>query len=204
VLEEDFLLSYPYVFEHNGEMYMIPTAYRQNEVRLYKAVNFPFEWRFEKVLINVNNMDASIVNYAGKWWIFAETNPAGHDQLSIFWAEDLLGPWLPHAGNPIKANDAHYSRPCGRIKSMDGQLFRFAQDDSPEYGLKVFCFRIDELTPQNYFEALVNTVPILQGSGNIVDWNGKGMHHIDIHEAHDGVSKYIAAVDGWTSSDGVE
>ncbi len=199
VIEEDFLLSYPYVFSHNGEYYMIPTAYRQDEVRLYKAHAFPFDWRLEKVLLNANNMDPSIVQHNGKWWIFTETNPTGHDQLSIFWADDLLGPWQPHAGNPLKTQDPHYSRPCGRLQMIDGQLYRFAQDDSPDYGLKVFCFRIDELTPQNYYESLVSNLPILQGSGNSADWNGRGMHHIDIHETHDGISNYVAAVDGWTT-----
>ena len=37
VLDEPFHLSYPYVFDHESETYMIPEAKGSNSVRLYRA-----------------------------------------------------------------------------------------------------------------------------------------------------------------------
>ena len=37
VLKEPWHLSFPFVFEYNGEVYMIPESQECNEIRLYKA-----------------------------------------------------------------------------------------------------------------------------------------------------------------------
>ena len=39
VLEENFHLSYPYVFEESGNVYMIPETSDVGDIRLYKADN---------------------------------------------------------------------------------------------------------------------------------------------------------------------
>lgn len=41
VLSEPFDLAYPYVFKWEGTYYLIPETYAMNQVRLYKATNFP-------------------------------------------------------------------------------------------------------------------------------------------------------------------
>ena len=51
VLEEHFHLSYPYVFEEKGNVYMIPETSAVGDIRLYKAYNNEVETDliFEKV-----------------------------------------------------------------------------------------------------------------------------------------------------------
>ena len=41
VLEEPFHLSYPFVFEHDGEIYMLPETAAAGCIRLYHADPFP-------------------------------------------------------------------------------------------------------------------------------------------------------------------
>ena len=61
VLEEQFHLSYPYIFEHEDRVYMIPETNEANEIRLYQAVDFPLIWELKQVLMqNVSAVDTSI------------------------------------------------------------------------------------------------------------------------------------------------
>src|ERR1043166_1230989 len=70
VLAEPFHLSYPYVFEHVGEFYMIPETLHAKHVRLYKATSFPFHWTPTADLLPGAFADPSIFFFAGKWWMF--------------------------------------------------------------------------------------------------------------------------------------
>lgn len=44
VIDEPFHLSYPYVFEWQGEYYMVPESWEANGIRLYRADRFPDRW----------------------------------------------------------------------------------------------------------------------------------------------------------------
>jgi len=70
VLEEPFHLSYPHVFEWQGEYMMVPETLKAGSVRLYKASFFPDSWAFAGDLINTSGADPSPFHYRGKWWMF--------------------------------------------------------------------------------------------------------------------------------------
>lgn len=193
VLDESFHLSYPYIFKWENEYYMIPESHQANSVRLYKAVDFPTEWSFVKVLLYGNYVDTSIFRYDGRWWIFTETSPERNDTLRLYYAEDLAGPWIEHPKSPIIEGDANVARPGGRVLVFDGRIVRYAQDDDPTYGNQVLAFEITELTTLNYEEKEVPQNPILKPSGS--SWNAHGMHHIDPHRV--GENEWVACVDGY-------
>ena len=44
-------------------------------------------------------------------------------ELSIYWADRIRGPWRPHALNPVKL-DARSSRPAGALFRRDGKWIR--------------------------------------------------------------------------------
>jgi hypothetical protein len=48
VLDEPWHLSYPFVFAHKGAIYMVPEGSKSRTLRLYKAVDFPKAWAFER------------------------------------------------------------------------------------------------------------------------------------------------------------
>ena len=50
-LERDYHLSYPYILEWNGELYMIPESKRNKTIELYRCSKFPTEWHLEKILV---------------------------------------------------------------------------------------------------------------------------------------------------------
>ena len=61
MLEENFHLSYPFLFHHEKELYMCPETHEAKDIRLYKCVDFPLKWKFAKTLIkNVSAVDTNI------------------------------------------------------------------------------------------------------------------------------------------------
>lgn len=194
VIAEPFHLSYPHVFEWMGEYYLIPESFQDASIRLYKASKFPTDWQFVGNLMSGGIfLDASLIRYADKWWLFTETNPEHkYDTLRLFYADDLLGNWQEHPLSPIIQGNAHIARPAGRVIMHNHQIIRYTQDCDPDYGIQVRAFAIDELSTTTYHEQEVSPNPVLVPSGQ--GWNGSGMHHIDPHQLHDGT--WIACVDG--------
>ena len=192
VLKEPFHLSYPYVFQWQGDYFMIPETIGAGSMRLYKADEFPCRWSFVTTLINGRFADPSIFRHGDLWWIFTCPTPYQHNTLHLYFTSDLTGPWTGHRLNPIVKNDLRRARPAGRVIKVNNQLVRFAQNCVPQYGSSVRAFEIRELTPDSYSEVEIDRSPILQASGH--GWNAAGMHHIDAHQLPTG--KWLACVDG--------
>lgn len=55
VLEENFHLSYPLVFEEENEIFMMPETMHDGRIQLYKAIDFPKKWERYKTLVVVDN-----------------------------------------------------------------------------------------------------------------------------------------------------
>jgi len=191
VLEERFHLSYPYLFEWQGDYYMIPETLGASALCLYKADEFPTRWSLQQRLIEGAYADPSVLRFNDLWWLFTCTMPYQHDVLRLYFARDLDGPWKEHPRSPLVRNDKRRARPAGRILQVDGHVIRFAQDCVPNYGTRVRAFEINELTRETYVETEHPNSPVLSPSGQ--DWNALGMHHVDAHRLENG---WIACVDG--------
>ncbi|HEX3577274.1 MAG TPA: hypothetical protein VHY33_01825 [Thermoanaerobaculia bacterium] len=191
VLREPFHLSYPCVFEWDGDYWMVPETLGANAIRLYRGAPFPGHWTPVADLVPVRAADPTLFRYDGRWWMFACLTPYQHRALGLYYADNLTGPWQAHPRNPIVEDDPSIGRPGGRVLIDGGRLYRFAQDSLPAYGRQVRALEIIELTPESYREAEVNESPVLTGSGE--GWNAAGMHHLDVHKVND---SWIACVDG--------
>ena len=192
VLSEKFHLSYPQVLKgNNNDFYMIPETSEANEVILYKAINFPYEWKREVSIINGKYIDPTVFQFNDKWWMFAGSH--GGKDLHLFYSESLEGSWIEHPSSPIINNNMHISRPGGRvIVDEQSNIFRYTQDGYPYYGKLTRIFKIKTLTINEYQEEEVKIV--LQGTDKEADWRKDGMHHIDQLKVNG--DQWIIAVDG--------
>ncbi|MEL7147810.1 MAG: hypothetical protein AAFO69_15665, partial [Bacteroidota bacterium] len=69
VLSKDYHLSYPFLFEEAGELYMIPETSHNDTIELYKCVDFPLKWELETVLIDhIKAVDSTLIKHEGKYW----------------------------------------------------------------------------------------------------------------------------------------
>jgi len=130
VLEEDFHLSYPFVFHHRGEYFMIPETNEAHSIRLYRATFFPHRWEFVKTLIEGEPfIDASPILFKGKWWIFTLLKNHNTPRLLIYFSntDDLLAndlKWTLHPSCPLYEGNNEYTRPGGRPFIHEGFIYR--------------------------------------------------------------------------------
>ncbi len=161
VLERDYHLSYPFVFEWQGTHYMIPETHANNQVELFRASNFPHEWVFDRVLLpETRAVDATVAEINGRWWMFASIAPGDEipwDDLHIFHSDSPLGPWTAHRRNPVKS-DARSARPAGRIFQRDDRHYRPAQDCAERYGHSIVVHEIVRLDTDEFVETEVSRI----------------------------------------------
>ena len=175
VLRRPYHLSYPFMFEWQGEWYMLPETGANRTVELYRATSFPHGWELDRVLLSgLHAVDATLAEIGGRWWMFvnvAEEGAFTWDELHLYHAPSPLGPWTPHRRNPVKS-DVRNARPAGRPFQQDGVWYRPAQDCSVRYGYALVVNRIDRLDEEEYRETpvsklLPNWLPDMMGTHTI-------------------------------------
>jgi hypothetical protein len=152
-------MSYPCVIEWGGDIYCVPETHAAREVALYRAVEFPSRWEKVAVLIaNFAGVDPTVLFREGRWWLFCTERGATENTNLLLWhAADLLGPWEPHAANPVKV-DIRSARPGGTLFVHDGALYRPAQDCSTRYGGALSIQRVLRLDSQGFAEETVSRI----------------------------------------------
>lgn len=156
VLERPYHLSYPFLFEEAGQLYMVPETRQNNAVELYRCVRFPDSWVLEKNLIQgIGAVDATLIQRDRHWWMLAgQPSSTGYtcEELHAYYAHSVTSDhWTPHPGNPVVVSSTH-SRPAGRIFQDGDCLVRPSQDCSTRYGYAIQFNRIDRLDETGYAE----------------------------------------------------
>jgi hypothetical protein len=185
ILREPFHLSFPFVFEHESEIYLMPESYVREEVALYKFVEFPHKLEKCRVLLKGAYRDSSLIRHDGTWYFFTTSN----DGLELFYTDDLEhGHLIPHRHNPL-TEDPRYSQCGGSPILFQGAMYRISQDCSTEYGKNISVLRINELSKDRYHEEVV-----VDDYFDLKDsWNARGGHHLSIAPFN---GKLVIAVDG--------
>lgn len=162
VLSEPWHLSYPFVFEADGETWMLPEACASNTLTLYRAAAFPHEWvPHRTIALDVTPIDATPVQWQGRWWLFyapAGTAAERLTHLHAAWADSLDGVWSPHPANPILV-DPKGARPGGRALASPDAIVLPVQDCSDSYGSGLRLISITDLGPEH---CTVQTGPLWQ------------------------------------------
>ena len=177
VLTLGYHLSYPFLFEHEGTLYMLPEAAGGNAVDVYRCDEFPHRWcQCATLMRNLRYADATLLEHGGSWWLFLtiRDGPFGlnHD-LFLFRADSpLTDRWEAHPGNPVVRGFTR-ARPAGRVFELGGQLLRPSQDCLVRYGHGLNINQILQLDRKRYRERLARKVA--------PDWEAgiRANHHID-------------------------
>jgi hypothetical protein len=140
---------------------MLPETSAAGQVRLYRCERFPDKWGLAAVLLdNIVALDPVPFERDGRWWMFVgmrEPGAEGSDELSLFYAPGLFGPWTPHARNPV-VSDAFSARPAGNVYRIGNTLLRPSQDCSRRYGYGLVINRIDLIADNEYEEAEIERI----------------------------------------------
>ena len=174
VLKENHHLSYPNVFEHEGEIYMMPETREREAVMLYKATQFPYRWEKCKVIVEGDKYaDSCVVFHEGKWYLFTTAWYGKKNGLRIFIADELTGEYVEHPMSPI-TDDVALSRCGGAVFSYEGRMYRPAQYCTNYYGENLCVYEIKDLSPLKYEEQFVKSMIDKKQC-----WNPLGGHHLN-------------------------
>lgn len=161
--DDNMHFSFPYVFEDDGDVYMIPETGWVGEIRLYKAVAADLsKFELDTVLMKRQKKGEGIVfDFAdnviykknGLYYLFTSILDSKGYELQLYIADSLRGPYRQHPSSPI-CHVNEYGRNAGALIECNGKLYRPTQDCSHTYGGQVNVMEIIRITPEYYEERL--------------------------------------------------
>ncbi len=178
VLEENFHLSFPYLFNYKNQIFMCPETHQKEEIRIYICEKFPYKWKFYKTLIkNINAVDTILFEKDNIWWMFTSTSNKSikdFNELNIFYSENgpLTDNWHTHSLNPVVVNP-NIARNGGVVFDKE-KIFRISQKNrSNIYGESFSINEIKILDKKNFKEEIIqNVFPKFKN-------RLKGTHHLN-------------------------
>jgi hypothetical protein len=150
--------SFPYLFEDDVRLFMVPETCGQGSIDLYVSEQFPEKWRlFHRIMSGVDAADTVIFRHEGKWWLITSIRPSPGQQrhLALFSAKHLDGSWIGHPVNQERrfAADEHgYGRNAGSVIQHTGKVLRMMQANRRYYGESLKVMQIEKLTDSEYME----------------------------------------------------
>lgn len=187
VIDMDTHMSFPQVFRKNNEYYMIPETKRSNNVLLFKATKFPYEWAISDTLIkDVRFKDPSYYVHENTEFITTvDDNLDSYTYMRKFGEVEFrnISDDFPLKGNLV--------RPAGRIFEFQNDIYLPVQGSRYGYGSDVWLREI--VVNENKIGFSSNKHHLLGPSENIIEFS-HGMHHFDFTQYSE--SEYIVVVDG--------
>ncbi len=164
VIEEDYHLSFPFIFNNNNNIYCIPESFENNQISLYKYDESCEKFQFIKPLIeNIAAVDTILFKHENLWWLFFTKKDLPSVNLYAHYSEEFDGIFKEHKNNPIKI-DIRSSRPAGAPFYYNNKLCRPAQDCAKTYGDKVHIMQIEKLSPTEFKEKIIETIMPVENS----------------------------------------
>ena len=127
ILEDSCHYSYPSVFQSDDTWYMIPESSAANEVRLYRAVSFPFQWELQTVLLYERAVDTTVFEHQGEYWLLTFLLDQGTER--VFPRAYTLNDWRNPDLKEVKWTDFNSLRVrgAGPVFVSDSGILRPAQ-----------------------------------------------------------------------------
>lgn len=180
IIKCNYHLSYPYVFEYENDIYMIPETQQSKRLEIWKSKNFPNEWEIHKtVFTGIKMVDSSILKYKNEYWLFTNIGDDFYNDfttsLSIFKVDSpLLNKIEPHSLNPVIIGTEN-SRNAGSVfQDKNSNFIRPSQAYTGDvYGRYINLSKIIQLNLQQYKEEVIERIMPNQKD------NIKGFHHIN-------------------------
>jgi len=178
ILIKDYHLSYPFVFKRGSSYYLIPETHQNKRLEIYKAKNFPYEWKLYSTAFNGEMVaDPTVFLFNKKLWLFINKTKKKLSDLNkdlyIYQIDNLkLKKIIAHKKNPVVSN-FNGGRNAGNIFKLDGKIYRPSQINKyNKYGYGLQISVITKLNINTYFEKKIKTI-----LPNFLK-NLKGTHHL--------------------------
>jgi hypothetical protein len=196
---------------------------QRQSIAYWEAETFPFKWKYHSTAHTRILNDATMVNYQGKWWLFALHEPNKNKDdwfLHILFSNSPLGPWHdtpfncglnssalngisciggPNITTPHRRG-RNGVRPGGHMFIQNNRLYRMVQNSLHYYGDSMDLYEITTLsTTQLLNDTLVPEFrQSFRSLRNVESWSLFRYHHIDLHQLQfpHGKKQWVGLFDG--------
>ena len=140
-------MSYPFVFKHCGEYFMIPETGAAHHIALYKAKNFPYEWEMDTVLMDkVVYRDHTVTQEEDGTFALLSYKQEGTNRFNMkntftVFKLDMDRRTLTEESEFLDKKQSN--RPAGPCFKVNGKEYRVSQKCNRAYGEAMFVYEID-------------------------------------------------------------
>lgn len=179
VIEEDYHMSFPYLFYENDTLYMCPEASHSNQLYLYKCVEFPNKWEKDRVLIDGGNFNDTIF-YKKDGTVYGFTSIWESIEKHEFKMFRVQENGCEFSDGKLDTLDFYLTRPAGKVFFDNGKNIIVSQICKPLYGTGLIFKEFKQDWP-NYSEKELYRVMPNEITCNIKE-NYVGMHTFNMTE----------------------
>ena len=149
-------LSFPFVFEKDSNIYMMPEGSYDRNLTLLKAEHFPDKWQAVKIWFKgEQTCDSVLFEDDGNTYLLTQPvdKPYTNAKLNLYILEN--DNWKPCSSNPV-LNDASTARMAGAVINRNGKKIRPSQTCTADaYGTAVNFSEIVLVGNTGYEEKLI-------------------------------------------------
>ena len=145
ILEDGYHYSYPFVFNHKGKWYMIPESSSQQEVVLYQATDFPYQWKPAALLLSgFPAVDTSVFSHNGDMYLLTYVPNPPTEQVTPKAYRMDFDESVCLTEIPWKNFDPLRSRGAGAIFTYADMMYRPAQvNETYRYGNALAFYEVN-------------------------------------------------------------
>ena len=164
VIEDEDHHSFPCTVRDGGITYCVPETTTLGGTRIFQLDESGALRPVADVCAESRLADPTLFRWDKRYWLACTDLDIGmHDNLCLFHAEAMEGPWHRHPKWPVKI-DIRGARSAGSPFVIDGRLYRPAQDCAATYGAAIAIHEVMTLTETDFRELPVRTLrPDLNG-----------------------------------------
>ena len=191
IIDEPFHMSFPHVFDFNGNTYMIPETSEVEQLRVYKMGEDVYQWEIFRIFENLGKLvDTITMEKDGHLYFLAcelHSNPL-KTRLILFKLDDINKGML--AEIPMENEEYSYEcRNAGPFIYSSGHIYRISQGSMPdEYGVYMTLNEVDSIGSEGLREHVIKrigvddigfrTIPIIQKKKGIHTYGISGRYEV--------------------------
>jgi hypothetical protein len=156
-------LSYPYVVEHEGEVYVVVSRTDDRVTELHRLEETNTGLTPDRILLHEALEAPTLYMHDGRWWLMGSRAPLGSESLYLYSSDRLGGPYLPHPMNPVRM-DARGARPAGTPFVHNGVLWRPGLDCTDAAHPRVVLHEVLQLDGKDFLERPRKVIGPFKGS----------------------------------------
>jgi hypothetical protein len=173
-------LSFPFLFEINGETFMMPETHEQQEISIYKQTTKGQFEKYKVLLRGCSFVDSILWQSKGLWYLMTTEKTTLQNEKAkeyvrrLYFSSNLDLDFIEHPKSPIVKGKT-FGRLGGSIIDWNGMQYLPVQDCTNRYGQDLNLFQITKINECEYHEELYLTNVFREVMGFSL-----GGHHLNI------------------------